>query len=338
MKRARTRTITAPRTRGDGGRRDIRAHVTLPLFDPPPVFDRAALARRLRALAQENIWIGTSSWKYEGWLDQVYTRERYLTRGKLSKKRFEAECLAEYAETFPIVCGDFSFYQFPSPEFWRRLFASAPPGLRFGLKVPEEVTVEVFPKHARYGPRAGMKNESYLNADALSALFLEPLEPYRDRIGSLIFEFGARATPTHEFVLQLAPFLAALPASFRYAVEVRNRAYLDKEYFDCLRERNVAHVFNAWSRMPSLIEQIALPGAFTADFTVVRALLRQGRTYQQAVEQFAPYDKLRDENPEGREALRALIRRLREERRAAMIFVNNRFEGNAPTTIQAIAE
>ena len=312
--------------------------MTLPLFDPPPVFDRAGLARRLRALAQENIWIGASSWKYEGWLDQIYTRERYLTRGKLSKKRFEAECLAEYAETFPIVCGDFSFYQFPSPEFWQRLFASAPAGLRFGLKVPEEVTADIFPKHARYGPRAGMKNESFLNADALSALFLEPLAPHRGRIGALIFEFGARATPAREFVRRLAPFLAALPVSFRYAVEVRNRAYLDAPYFDCLRERNVAHVFNAWTRMPSLSEQIALPGAFTADFTVVRALLREGRAYEQAVEQFAPYDKLQDENPAAREAMRSLIRRMREERRAAMIFVNNRFEGNAPTTIQAIAE
>ena len=237
-----------------------------------------------------------------------------------------------------MVCGDFSFYQFPSPEFWRRLFASAPGGLRFGLKVPEEVTADVFPQHARYGPRAGMKNESFLNAGALSALFLEPLAPYRGRIGSLIFEFGARATPAREFIRQLDRFLAALPDSFRYAVEVRNRTYLETAYFDCLREHNVAHVFNAWSRMPPLGEQLAIPGAFTADFTVVRALLREGRTYEQAVEQFAPYDQLRDENPAAREALRALIRRLREERRAALIFVNNRFEGNAPTTIQAIAE
>jgi uncharacterized protein YecE (DUF72 family) len=310
--------------------------VTLPLFDPPAAFDRAGLAARLRALAAGKIWIGTSSWKYEGWLDQIYTRERYLTRGKLSRKRFETECLAEYAETFPIVCGDFSFYQFPSPEYWRRLFASAPAGLLFALKAPEEVTVEVFPKHPRYGARAGIENESFLNAATLSALFLEPLAPYRERIGTLIFEFGARGTPPREFAGQLDPFLGALPPSFRYAVEVRNRTYLEKPYFDCLHAHNVAHVFNAWTRMPSLNEQIAIPGAFTADFTVVRALLREGRNYEQAVEQFSPYDKLQDENPEAREAIRALIRRMREERRAAMIFVNNRFEGNAPTTIQAM--
>jgi uncharacterized protein YecE (DUF72 family) len=312
--------------------------VTLPLFDSAPAFDRAALARRLRALAEEQIWIGTSSWKYPGWLDQIYSRERYTVRGRFSRKCFEAECLAEYAETFPIVCGDFSFYQFPTPEFWQRLFSCAPAGLRFALKVPEEVTAEVFPNHARYGPRAGMKNESYLNADAAAALFLEPLEPYRDRIAALIFEFGARATAAREFVSHLGPFLDALPPSFRYAVEVRNRTYLDASYFDCLGERNIAHVFNAWTKMPPLGEQLAIPGAFTADFTVVRALLREGRAYEQAVEQLSPYDEVRDENPAARDAMRALIRRMREERRAALIFVNNRFEGNAPTTIEAIID
>ena len=312
--------------------------MTLPLFESPSSFDRAGLARRLRALAQENIWIGTSSWKYPGWLDQVYTRERYQTRGKVSQKRFEAECLAEYAETFPIVCGDFSFYQFPSPEYWQKLFASAPPGLQFALKVPEEVTAEVFPKHARYGPRAGMVNESYLNEDALAALFLEPLEPYRDRIGPLIFEFGARGASPREFAAKLDPFLGALPPTFRYAVEVRNREYLQPRYFEILRQHRAAHVLNAWTKMPLLSEQIAMPDAFPADFTVVRALLRQGRAYEDAVQQFTPYDQVRDENPEARDALRAVIRRMREERRATYIFVNNRLEGNAPETIRAVVE
>jgi len=38
-----------------------------------------------------------------------------------------------YAETFPIVGGDFSFYQFPSDAFWSKLFASALAALRFGF-------------------------------------------------------------------------------------------------------------------------------------------------------------------------------------------------------------
>jgi len=206
------------------------------------------------------------------------------------------------------------------------------------LKVPEEVTAEVFPRHARYGPRAGMVNESYLNEDALAALFLEPLEPYRDRIGPLIFEFGARGASPREFAAKLDPFLGALPPTFRYAVEVRNREYLQPRYFEILRQHRAAHVLNAWTKMPLLSEQIAMPDAFPADFTVVRALLRQGRAYEDAVQQFTPYDQVRDENPEARDALRAVIRRMREERRATYIFVNNRLEGNAPETIRAVVE
>lgn len=330
MKPGRIRFTTGLRTLGES------SSVTLPLFDVPSPFNRSALATRLHELVADNIWIGTSSWKYEGWLDQIYTRDRYITRGKFSQKRFEAECLSECAETFPIVCGDFTFYQFPAPEYWQRFFAAAPPQLRFALKVPEEVTAEVFPRHARYGARAGMENVNFLNADALSALFLEPLVPFRERIASLLFEFGARSTPLREFVGRLLPFLGSLPPDFRYAVEVRNPGYLTPAYFEGLREHRVAHVLNAWTKMPSLAEQITMPGAFTTDFTVVRALLREGRTYERAVEKFSPYREVQDPNLEGREALRALIRRMREERRAAMIFVNNRFEGNAPKTIEAM--
>jgi uncharacterized protein YecE (DUF72 family) len=310
--------------------------VNLSLFDSPPSFDKLTLGRKLQALAEHNIFLGTSSWKYDGWLDQIYTRERYFSRGKFSRKRFESECLAEFAETFPIVCGDFSFYQFPTPEFWKKLFDGAPQQLKFALKVPEEVTVEVFPRHPRYGPRAGRTNEQYLNADAFRSLFLEPLEPYRSRIACLIFEFGARGATAKEFVAEIVPFFEQLPVTFRYAVEVRNREYLVEPYFEVLRERHAAHVFNAWTKMPPLSEQIAMPGVFTADFTVVRALLRAGRAYETAVAQFAPYRKIQDENPEGRKALRDLIERMKQERRTSYIFANNRFEGNAPETIRAV--
>ena len=312
--------------------------MNLSLFDSPPQFDKEALAKRLRVLADGRIFVGTSSWKYDGWLDQIYTRERYLSRGKFSQKAFEAECLKEFAETFPIVCGDFSFYQFPTAEFWKKLFDGAPPQLKFALKVPEEVTAEVFPRHPRYGPRAGRTNETYLKADVFRAMFLEPLEPYRSRIACLIFEFGARSATAEEFVAQIVPFFAALPDTFRYAVEVRNREYLVATYFEALKEHRTAHVLNAWTKMPPLGEQIAIPGAFTADFTVVRALLRAGRAYEAAVEQFAPYNKIQDENPEGRNALRAVIARMRQEQRAAYIFVNNRFEGNSPETIRAVVD
>src|SRR5436309_11913129 len=73
--------------------------------------------------AQRGVYFGTSSWKYEGWLGQIYTRGKYVARNKFSRSQFEQHCLEEYATIFPSVCGDFSFYQFYPNEFWQRLFA-----------------------------------------------------------------------------------------------------------------------------------------------------------------------------------------------------------------------
>jgi uncharacterized protein YecE (DUF72 family) len=315
---------------------------TLPLFDNPASFDRDRLRSKLEELARAGVFIGTSSWKYEGWCGQIYTRERYQTRGRFSEARFAAECLAEYAAVFPVVCGDFTFYQFPSQAYWRKLFTSAPATLQYALKVPEDITVKMFPGHARYGPRAGQINESFLNTALFDSGFLELLRPYRRQVAVLIFEFGGFSRRTYEqageFVAELDPFLAVLPLDFRYAIEIRNEEFLGVEYFDCLRRHGVAHVLNGWTRMPEIAEQMAMPDVYTADFTVARALLRRGRAYAEAVEKFSPYTQIQDPNPSTRQALRTLAARARERNEPSYIFVNNRLEGNAPETIRAILE
>lgn len=300
------------------------------------------LAPRLRALAAQGVYFGTSSWKYEGWLGSIYRPERYTSRGRFSANRFEAECLAEYAETFPVVCGDFSFYQFPVPDYWKRLFGGAPASLQFAFKVPEEITVPTWPRHSRYGTRAGQSNGSFLDAALFERQFAAPLGPHQDRVATLIFEFGTIPRGVFgtagEFVACLDPFLAALPGGYRYAVEVRNPEYLVPGYFDALARHGVAHAFNAWTRMPPLAEQAEMPGAFTTDFTVVRALLRPGRTYEQAVARFSPYRAVGEPDPPTREALVGIADRARESGKPAYVFVNNRLEGHAPTTIEAVAD
>jgi len=312
------------------------------LFDEPGSFDRDGLAGRLHALAAQNVYIGGSSWKYEGWLGQIYSRERYLSRGRFSRKTFEAECLREYAETFPTVCGDFAFYQFPTEEFWRRLFARVPASFRFAFKVPEQITCKLFPTHARYGTEAGKANDAFLDTRVLKEMFLRPLWPYREKTAVLIFEFGAFGRRSFaglgEFLDRLDPFLAALPPQFRYAVEIRNPEFLEKDYFSCLRSHGVAHVYNAWAKMPELRHQMAIPDSATADFLVSRALLRRGRVYQDAVGMFAPYTEIQDPNPEARESMRVLIGRARENKQFLFLFVNNRLEGNAPLTILSLVD
>ncbi|MGE5648045.1 MAG: DUF72 domain-containing protein [Acidobacteriota bacterium] len=311
-----------------------------PLFDERPPFDRERLAGRLRALAERGIFVGTSSWKYPGWAGQIYTRDRYLTHGGFSLKRFEAECLAEYASTFPVVCGDFTFYQFPSEQQWRRLFASAPAALGFAFKVPEQITAKIFPTHPRYGARGGTVNSSFLDAALLEESFLRPLDPYRAQVAALIIEFGTFSQKSYahvrEFTAGLDRFLRALPRGFRYAVEIRNPEFLGPDYFECLARHGAAHVFNSWTRMPPLAAQIRRADAFPADFTVCRALLRPGRAYEDAVRMFKPYETIQEPYAEGRQAIRELMEWAARDQRAAFVFVNNRFEGNAPGTIEAI--
>ena len=222
------------------------------------------------------------------------------------------------------------------------LFDETPSTLKFGLKVPEEITVPRWPGHARYGTRAGTANQGFLDNRLFHEQFTWPLERYRDRVAALIFEFGTFAKSTFprpaDFLARLDPFLGSVSRHFRYSVEIRNSEYLGPDYFSLLQSHNTAHVFSAWTRMPELLDQIDMPGAYTADFTVVRALLKKGRAYEQAVKAFEPYKRIQEPNPGAREAMRRIAERAWKTRQPAYVFVNNRLEGNAPGTIEAVAD
>jgi uncharacterized protein YecE (DUF72 family) len=221
-------------------------------------------------------------------------------------------------------------------------FDATPAGFTFGLKVPENIMVAKWPGHARYGEVAGERNEDFLNADLFKTLFLKSLAPHRDKLGPLILEFGTFPMAVFpnpgDFYGALEPFLKELPEGFRYSIEIRNADYLTPEYLGMLRDQNVAHVFNAWTRMPALEDQSQLPDAYSADFAVVRALLKMGRDYEQAVEAFEPYEKTMEINEGAREGMARIARDCLGRKIPAFIFVNNRLEGNTPGTIEAVAD
>jgi uncharacterized protein YecE (DUF72 family) len=307
-----------------------------------PSFDRERLRDRLQEFAARGIYIGGSSWKYEGWLDQIYRRSRYLTRGRFSKKLFEETCLQEYASIFPAVCGDFSFYQFPSENFWAKLFRQTPEPFRWGFKIPEQISVPVWPMHPRYGALAGQANPAFLDVALLDRDFLRALAPYRRQVGVLVFEFGTFTrnifATTADFIEMLDPFLASLPAGWRYAVEIRNADFLLPRFFDCLRAYKVTHVYNSWTRMPGIREQRAIAGSQTSDMIVSRALLKGGRPYEEAVQRFAPYREVQEVNEDVRTGLREIVDVAMVDGIPAFIFINNRLEGNSPGTIIAITD
>ena len=308
-------------------------------------FDRDKVKSAVAAFAAKGVFIGTSSWKYPGWFGQLYERDRYVWRGKFSKARFERLCLAEYAEVFKTVSVDAAYYQFPSRHWLEEMVSEVPSDFQFALKVTDEITMNKFPSLPRFGRRAGQPNENFLNADLFASAFLGACEPFKSRIGVLMLEFSRFHSDDfargREFVTALDGFLAKLPRGWRFGVEIRNRSFLQPEYFAMLARHGVAHVFNSWQDMPPVGEQVALPGSRTSPgFLAVRLLLRPGRKYEEAVKLFSPYEHIRDPYPEGRTAAVNLIRKAATSgnRAPTYIYLNNRFEGNALESIAAILE
>jgi uncharacterized protein YecE (DUF72 family) len=305
-------------------------------------FPREELRDAIAQLAGEGIYVGTSSWKYPGWLGLLYTPERYRTRGKLSRAKFEKTCLYEYAKVFKTVCLDGGLYQFPTSKMLEPIFAQVPTDFQLSLKVTEDITVKKFPDLPRYGKRAGKTNEHFLDADLFIASYLGPLEPHREQIGAIIFEFSHIRSGDwsrgRDFVAALDAFLDRLPRGWNYSVEVRNESLLQPEYFAVLRKHGIAHTLNNWSRMPSVLAQMEIPHSITADFLTARFLLKPGRTYEQAVEKFEPYTEVREPNPDVRLALLKLLTAPAgpDHPRRRFLYVNNRIEGCALWTIYAV--
>jgi len=305
-------------------------------------FDRDRLSATLRRLAGRGVLIGTSSWKYPGWFGVLYERDRYVWRGRFSQARFERNCLAEYAQTFPTVSLDAAYYQFLEPSAVAELASQVPDGFRFAPKVCADITLKQFPQLPRFGSRAGRPNPRFLDAALFADACLAPWESVRHKVGLFNFEFS-RFSPAEfargsEFVDALDGFLGRLPHGWPYAVELRNRQWLRPEYFAVLAHHGVTHIYNAWTDMPPVAEQMSLPGSDTnPSLAAARLLLREGRKYEEAVKRFSPYEKVQDPNPEARVAAIKLALRALRAKGKALIFVNNRFEGHSPGTIEAIA-
>ena len=295
---------------------------------------------RLEELGQRipaGVRFGTSTWNYPGWRGLVYQQD-YGPKGA------PAKMLEEYA-AFPLfrtVGIDSTFYGPPTEAVLRSYAEHLPQGFPVVSKVWSQLTVHTFTK-AQDPARAGKANTDFLNPD----LFVEEIyQPYQrhfaDNTGPFVFEFQTLAKSSgidpERFATGLDEFFSALPREGQFAVEIRNEEFLTPMYFAVLREHGVAHVFNSWTRMPPIGHQLDLPGAITGPFIVARALLRPGRTYDEAVDAFSPYDRIREPNLKLRRDLVRLVEAAVKTRIPAYLLVNNRAEGSAPLTIAAVAE
>ena len=174
------------------------------------------------------IRFGTSTWTYEAWQGQVYTRE-------YAKSTFARECLGEYGQyqyqgepLFRTVGNDSTFYRPPTANQLRRYLNQIPEDFEMCFKVWEEITIPSHAKQARYGPRAGQANPRFLDARLFTEVVLTPYREvkFEPHAGPFLFEFQRHGMSSEEFCSRLDGFFSQLPKDFRYAVEIRNAGLL----------------------------------------------------------------------------------------------------------------
>lgn len=284
----------------------------------------------------KQVYFGTSSWKYPGWKKLIY-QAPYK-----SEKSFEEHCLSEYAEVFSAAGIDHTFYAWPNTKTMEKYRDQTSATFKFGLKATEKSTIFKYPNLPRYGKEAGQLNSAYLDANVFLEHFLPGLEPIQDRIGVIMFEFShfypGMVESGSAFVKALEKFLTEIrkQTDLPLSVEIRNASWAKPEYFKMLSGCGVGHVFNSWTKMPSIGEQLEACKGISLPLMAARLLLEPGVKYETAVEAYSPYSSLQNPLPRVRKDAAKLVLEAIDRRVPAYVFVNNRLEGCAPKTIEEI--
>lgn len=142
--------------------------------------------------------VGCAMWAHQPWVG------RYLSPGR------KGEELAEYATWCNAVEGNTTFYAEPAASTVARWAAQAPSDFRFAFKVPRTVT------HDRR-----LRAEAHRDV----AGFLRAISPLGERVGPVQLQLPPSFGP--DSVETLARFVAGLPTSHRWVVELRHPAFFD---------------------------------------------------------------------------------------------------------------
>jgi uncharacterized protein YecE (DUF72 family) len=286
----------------------------------------AALAREL----PESVRLGASSWAFPGWAGIVYDRAA-------SENVLAREGLAAYARhpCFRAVGIDRTFYApIPALDF-ARYAAQVPAQFRFVVKSPSLVT-DAFLRAEQGRPCA--PNQRFLDARFAVEHFVRPaLEGLGDKCGPLLLQFpplGRDATRwPARFAERLAGFLALLPKGPIYAVEVRDDELLHGALAEALNATGARYCFSVHARMPSVSEQARRLAGLAAGALVARWNLRPGLEYGAAKAQYAPFDRLVDDDPATRDELARLAAATVRVGHPVFVTANNKAEGSAPLTV-----
>ena len=196
-----------------------------------------------------DLHLGTCSWKYPSWRGLVYSDAPH------------PNYLQEYAQRYDTVEVDQWFWSLyapdkvllPQPKTVAEYAAAVPDTFRFGVKLPNALTLTHFHQATKTDPL--VPNPHFLSLDVLRA-FLDRLEPMRSKLGPLMLQFGylnkQKMASQAEFLDKLGAFVSHLPAGYTWCIEPRNPNWLNDQYFGFLRDHGLGHVFLQGYYMPPI--------------------------------------------------------------------------------------
>ena len=156
------------------------------------------------------IWVGTSGYNYPEWKGSFYPDTLPL-----------AKMLPYYAERFPTVEINYTFYRAPNEKILNGWNRATPERFRLTLKAPKRITHDARLRDC--GDRVRQ--------------FLETAATLGPKLGVLLFQLPPNLT--RDLALFDA-FLDAFPPRVSAAFEFRHESWLDEEVYARLRARNVA--------------------------------------------------------------------------------------------------
>ena len=244
-----------------------------------------------------------------------------------------ADYLRLYAGRFDTVEIDATYYAIPrvsTVDGWR---AKTPPGFLISAKFPRSIV---------HGGTSAMPDpRRVLVSDATereTARFLEVMSRLGDRLGVLLLQFPyfgkkAFASPA-EFLERLDAYLGGLPPEFRYAVEVRNRAWMQPDLAHLLRSHDVSLTLVDQGWMPHGDEMAERFDVVTAHPVYVRLL--GDRKEIEAITR--TWDAEVVDRRERMQRWVTLLRHLSDRGVPSLVYVNNHYAGHAPTTVRRLME
>jgi uncharacterized protein YecE (DUF72 family) len=255
------------------------------------------------------IFLGTSSFTATGWRGSFYP-----------KTMRPADYLSFYAQHFQTVEVDSTFYECPAARTVENWNARTPVGFVFSVKVPQTIT----------------HDKVLVDCDAEIAEFLETMDILGPKLGPIIFQFPffnrSLFPDRHAFTDRLIPFLKKLPANHRFGIEIRNRAWLNAEFANLLRDHEIALVLQDRSWMPNPAELDFDP--ITVDWTYIRWL-----GDRKAIEtQTMTWDKVVVDRTTELSSWVDFCYQIMKRGVLIYAYANNHFQGHGPATIAKFLE